>query len=59
MKEYIVYLNGNRLDYNGFYCNYPCVTAYNKAEALRIYRKAKKYYGVTDSKNSFIKVNPC
>lgn len=64
-NEWIVVLNGSRVDCNGFYCGYSCVTAYSKKEALRILAKAKMYYfgsyrvnpGI--KKNTYIKMNFC
>ena len=64
-NEWIVVLNGSRVDCNGYFCYYSCVTAYSKKEALRILAKAKKYYfnsyrlssGV--KKNTYIKMNFC
>jgi hypothetical protein len=43
MKEYIVSLNGRRIDSNGFYSAYG-VTASTKAEAKRLAAKAKLHY---------------
>lgn len=43
-KEYIVILNGKRIDSKGFYCAHSCVSAWTKKEALFLLAKAKKYY---------------
>jgi hypothetical protein len=43
MKEYIVSLNGRRIDSNGFYSAYG-VTASTKADAKRLATKAKRHY---------------
>jgi hypothetical protein len=62
-NEWIVVLNGIRLDCNGFYCSAQCVTAYSKKEALRILAKAKMYYfgkyRLNDAikKNTYLKYN--
>jgi hypothetical protein len=64
-NEWIVVLNGSRVDCNGFYCSYSCVTAYSKKEALRILAKAKLYYfgsyrlNARTKKNTYIKMNFC
>jgi hypothetical protein len=56
-NEWIVVLNGTKIDCNGFYCGYSCVTAYSKKEALRILAKAKKYYFGSYKLNSIIQKN--
>ena len=43
-KEYIVILNGKRIDCKGFYCAHSCVSAWTKKGALSLLAKAKKYY---------------
>lgn len=64
-NEWIVVLNGKRVNNAGFYCNAQCVTAYTKKEALRIFAKAKMYYFGTYrlnpivQKNTYIKMNFC
>ena len=55
--EWVVYLNGNRLNHFGFYCSSSCVTAYTKKQALKILSKAKKYYFGTYRLNDAIKKN--
>lgn len=61
-NEWIVVLNGTKIDCNGFYCGYSCVTAYTKKEALRILAKAKKYYfnsyrlSAGSKKNTYVKM---
>ena len=43
-KEWIAILNGTRINSDGFYGGYACVTAYTKKEAIRLLSKAKMYY---------------
>ena len=43
-NEWIVILDGKRIDNKGYFCSAQCVTAYSKKEALRILSKAKLYY---------------
>jgi hypothetical protein len=47
MNEYIVILNGQRINNKGFFCSSPCVTAQTFGEAKRILSKAKMYYYAT------------
>jgi hypothetical protein len=57
MKEYIVSLNGRRIDSNGFYSAYG-VTASTKADAKRLATKAKRhYFGRVTGINVTIKAN--
>lgn len=56
-NEWIVVLNGSRLNCNGYYCSAQCVTAYSKKEALRILAKAKMYYFGSYRVNPGIKKN--
>lgn len=64
-NEWIVILNGKRIDNKGYFCSAQCVTAYSKKEALRILSKAKMYYfgsyrlNPGTKKNTYIKMNFC
>jgi hypothetical protein len=44
-KEYIAYLDGSRIDSNGYKSGQQVVTANTKEMATNLARKAKKYYG--------------
>ena len=62
-NEWVVILDGKRLDNKGFFCSAQCVTAYSKKEAIRILAKAKLYYfgsyrlDFRSKKNTYIKMN--